>query len=327
MYLYTSSIRLSFQACFTNIQRICWILVVILLGIPMVKAQKIEMPLHNRVIVNYPEKVVYAYYLPSDQKHKPAKESLFYYWFAANDIKRTRGAYDGKLLHGTYTEFYSNKNLKEKGVMRHGIKTGIWQGWYGNGERKEIIHWDKKGLRGRFRTFNESGNLTSRGTYWNDKLDGKVYVYDEAGKKTKLRYKDGNLLTKVKKNRKQKKADAPQVESQQGKETKWRKLKRKMHLPKIHLRKSKKTATDGQPASQNPAPADQKKKKERKGKKEKAEQVSNDIQISNGMQVPNGVVETPSVSQQENASSKQKKEKKKKKQRKAPAEPATNTTP
>ena len=62
-----------------------------------------------------------------------AKKDLFYAWYQANAIHSTQGGYSGKLLNGLYTEYYQNKNLKEQGTYKNGLKTGSWRDWKEDG--------------------------------------------------------------------------------------------------------------------------------------------------------------------------------------------------
>jgi len=156
--------------------------------------------INNRVIVNYPESTVYAYVLP-EKTIKKVEDHYVYYWFASNDIKRTRGAYDGKLLHGQYTEFYLNKDLKDKGKMKFGLKEGIWKSWYPNGEYKEIISY-RRSKRLWYRDFYETGALKSKGKYKNDKLHGTVKNYSPQGEVEKEKYRHGINITLEKKQKK-----------------------------------------------------------------------------------------------------------------------------
>jgi len=104
--------------------------------------------------------------------------SLTYYWYKSNAILKTVGAADGRILCGTYTCFYPDNNLKEKGQFTQGLKTGVWLTWFANGRMKELFTW-KKGL-----------------------LNGKHIVYDENGREIlNENYKKGELQIHVGKKR------------------------------------------------------------------------------------------------------------------------------
>jgi hypothetical protein len=180
----------------------------------------IIIPVNQRVILNYADYTVYAEVMTVDNKIKPSDE-LYYYWFSANDIKRTRGGFDGKLLHGSYTEFYLNKNLKEKGEFRYGLKNKEWKSWHINGEYNEISNWKKGKRKGKYRLFDKNGNLTEEGNYKDDQLNGKVIKYKSAGGFVVEKYKNGELKTKKerkkifgKKNRKPKAPKKSKIDSE-----------------------------------------------------------------------------------------------------------------
>ncbi|MDF2456904.1 MAG: hypothetical protein K0R51_2897, partial [Cytophagaceae bacterium] len=165
-------------------------------------AQKMpEVDALNRVILNHKDSIVYAHVLPVDdhKKVKP-KDKYRYYWYAAHDIKITRGGFDGKLLHGIYTEFYHDKELKVKGTFKKGLKKGSWKSWYRNGQLTEILHY-KKGFRhGTFTQFDQDGNTICKGKYKKDKLNGRQKVYVSGGDVVIKKYKNGKeIVAKPKK--------------------------------------------------------------------------------------------------------------------------------
>jgi hypothetical protein len=157
--------------------------------------------------------VVYAEVLQSGEKIKP-QEELFYYWYSANDIKKNRGDYEGKLLHGRYTSYYyPDKNLREKGVFQYGLKTGIWKGWHANGEIHEITRWKHGQKRGRFRVFDQEGRLIRTGKYTRDQLHGKVKIYHSGDSTETQKFRYGKRILKKQRKRlsKQTTTDSLQV--------------------------------------------------------------------------------------------------------------------
>jgi hypothetical protein len=69
------------------------------------------------------------------------KPKLLYYWFSGNMIHVTQGGYSGKLLNGQYTEYYPDKNLKEQGAYKKGLKDGVWKSWNDDGSLAVAITW------------------------------------------------------------------------------------------------------------------------------------------------------------------------------------------
>ncbi|CAN5280424.1 hypothetical protein BH09BAC6_BH09BAC6_10840 [soil metagenome] len=69
------------------------------------------------------------------------KSNLYYFWYSANKIHSTQGGYSGKLLNGRYIEYFLNKNLKEQGTFKKGLKEGIWKSWNEDGMLRQVIMW------------------------------------------------------------------------------------------------------------------------------------------------------------------------------------------
>ena len=92
-----------------------------------------------------------------------------YFWFNKGVVLSTQGGYSGKLLHGSSVVHYRmNKQMKEQGQYRYGLKEGKWLLWGPNGCLKERQSW-KSGLK-----------------------QGKTILYDSVGvEKAKVRYKHG----------------------------------------------------------------------------------------------------------------------------------------
>lgn len=112
----------------------------------------------NRVIVNSSDSTIYAE-VWTDAHTIKANQRKTYYWFKSGQIRNTRGGYDGKLLHGYYKSFYLDKNLKEAGSFKKGIKTGKWIRWYQNGEINQVAWWDNGLLDGKLITYNDKGAI------------------------------------------------------------------------------------------------------------------------------------------------------------------------
>ncbi|HEY9000690.1 MAG TPA: hypothetical protein VIM89_05020 [Mucilaginibacter sp.] len=99
----------------------------------------------NRVRITQPDKTIVAEIEPGFTVMS-AKPLLNYYWYSANDIHCTQGGYSGKLLNGTYIEYYPDKNLKEQGSFKKGLKSGVWKKWNNDGTLASVTTW-KRGLQ------------------------------------------------------------------------------------------------------------------------------------------------------------------------------------
>jgi len=159
-------------------------------------SKKYDVPINQNITINYSDYFVYINILPDDPEIKP-KNDLYYYWYGANDVKRTKGGYSGKLLHGSYTEYYSNKNLKSQGRFKYGLKTGEWKSWHFSGEYDEICTWRKGKKHGVSRVYNDKGELIRESFYKNDELHGKTKVFNSGSIET-IRYRHGKSYIKEK---------------------------------------------------------------------------------------------------------------------------------
>lgn len=182
---------------FTYIQKIAFTVLFIINAQFLFAQKNFEKQLiNNEVTINYPDSTVFAQLYAGDRTIKPRAKRL-YLWYRANDIKQTRGGIDGKALDGSYIVYYHDKNLKEKGFTKRGLKKGKWLRWYHNGELQEVIKWRKGRQNGRFFTYSETGKITSKGRYCRGKLHGKLYTYTEDGKFTIKKYKKGVFVKDI----------------------------------------------------------------------------------------------------------------------------------
>ena len=118
-------------------------------------------------------------------------ENLTYFWYASDKIIETKGGGEGKLLHGTYTIFYLNKQLKEKGNFDKGLKDRKWMSWYPDGKVMEISNW-KQGIKhGKYELYNELGQKVVETTFKGGNLDGTMTSYSGHKILSEKQYKNG----------------------------------------------------------------------------------------------------------------------------------------
>ena len=152
--------------------------------------------INNEVTINYPDSTVFAQLYAGEKIIKP-KQNRVYLWYRANDIKQTRGGIDGKALDGKYIVYYHDKNLKESGQTKKGLRKGKWLRWHYNGELYEVIKWKKGRQHGKFLIYDDHGKLISKGKFRKGKLHGKVYHYDKNGKWSIKIYNKGEFIEDV----------------------------------------------------------------------------------------------------------------------------------
>lgn len=107
-------------------------------------AQKIPDYGLNRIRITQDDQTIVAELEP-EQPTISAKSNLHYFWYSANIIHETQGGYSGRLLNGFYSVFYLNKNLKEQGHFKTGLKNGIWKSWKEDGSLQATTNW-KRGV-------------------------------------------------------------------------------------------------------------------------------------------------------------------------------------
>src|ERR1700743_640462 len=118
--------------------------IVLLFGTDLAYAQKLPALDTNRVRITEKDQTILAQINPINSTPK-IKSGLFYYWYSANGIHYSQGGFSGKLLNGTYNEFYADKNLKQQGAFNNGLKDGIWKSWNEDGTLSSDTKW-KNGL-------------------------------------------------------------------------------------------------------------------------------------------------------------------------------------
>jgi len=149
--------------------------------------------LTHKIIVNHDTYTIIAYVRPTSQTY--VESDRLYYWFSSGLIKSTQGGYSGKLLNGGYQELFHNKNLKELGTFRSGLKMGKWMSWDENGRLKEEDNWDSGKRNGIYSKYDSLGRLVEKGKYRNGLLNGKQTSL--IGDSTKIAYyKKGKAIPK-----------------------------------------------------------------------------------------------------------------------------------
>ncbi len=225
------------------------LLKIFLLWIPVLAfSQKLpKVDALNRVILNHKDSIIYAHLLPAeDNDNVKVSDKYWYNWYAQHDIKETKGGFDGKLLHGEYTEYYDTKDLKRKGIVKKGLKKGKWKSWYKNGQISEITYY-KNGLRhGKYVRYTSTGALATKGKYKKGILVVKKIRKKETKdtlateKKSEKKSKKNKPVKDKKVNKKKQKTAGEPALGEEGKEkdSLKKEKKKKEKTPQIRLRRS-----------------------------------------------------------------------------------------
>jgi MORN repeat variant len=106
--------------------------------------------------------------------------SCLFHWFKNGKIQTTRGGYDGRLLHGNFSELYLNGALKQQGEFKKGLKDGEWRQWHDNGELLVLSKYKSGKLFGDYSEFDRAGKLIRSMTYKNGLPHGRAFTYSDS---------------------------------------------------------------------------------------------------------------------------------------------------
>jgi hypothetical protein len=105
---------------------------------------------------------------------KPDPENnKIYYWYMPDCIRSNLGGYSGYLLHGEYCVFDKNSSLIEKGAFENGLKTGVWNRWYPQGNLLKKETWKNGFIDGLSFSYNTDGSVLKKVKYRRGVLIGK----------------------------------------------------------------------------------------------------------------------------------------------------------
>jgi len=133
--------------------------------------------------------------------NKQINKEKTYYWYFNDVIKQNQGGYFGDLLHGSYVVYDPNKNMMTKGELNRGLKTGEWKYWYKNGRLKAVISWKNGERDGLAWYYDTAGNIIKRQQFREDKLHGKVIIYNLNGENEIAYYKKGRVVDQKNQNK------------------------------------------------------------------------------------------------------------------------------
>lgn len=117
-----------------------------------------------KIIINYDDHTVVGYTKPVSGK-VIAKADKYYYWFSGKNVEVTQGGYSGKLLNGSYADYYQNKQLKESGWYAAGLKTGQWKAWSEQGALLNDYQWINGVKAGVYHRYDAQGKVIETGTF------------------------------------------------------------------------------------------------------------------------------------------------------------------
>jgi len=113
----------------------------------------------------------------------------------SNGEMHTLTSYNEGLKEGMWEVFFSNGQREKSGFTRKGEDDGLYREWYNNGELKYEYHYDLGKKVSIWKSWYEDGTRYTERHFENDELNGKVLVWDERGKLSKeYDYVNGRLM-------------------------------------------------------------------------------------------------------------------------------------
>ena len=143
-------------------------------------------------------------YAPNDDEPYTGKVFDFY----ENGQKKLDGNYRNGLMNGKWTYYHENgqiyvqgrfidgdgSNLSELSGVPFNGRTGRWNGWFKNGQKKSEGTYRNGNLIGKYETWFENGQKWYEGTFKNGELDGvRTEWYENGQKSSEVTYKDGKF--------------------------------------------------------------------------------------------------------------------------------------
>ena len=85
------------------------------------------------------------------------------------------------ITDGEFIEYHSNGNIKTKGLLKNGKRTGVWTSYFVSGKVQSESKFDKGKLNGKTATYYPNGNVQYMGLYINNEKDDNWFFYREDG--------------------------------------------------------------------------------------------------------------------------------------------------
>ena len=115
--------------------------------------------------------------------------------YHSNGAIHTLTTYRDGTKDGLWEIFFGDGQREKSGFTRQGKDDGLYREWYPNGELKYEYHYDLGKKVNVWKSWYEDGTRYTERHFDNDQLNGKVLVWDESGKLAKeYDYVNGRLM-------------------------------------------------------------------------------------------------------------------------------------
>jgi len=145
---------------------------------------------YQKISLDKPDSITYLHIADKNEIEDP-KLNQYYTWFKIDQINRTQGFFEGKLLEGEYLVLALDRSIMTKGNYIQGQRDGKWIKWYPNGNIRSAYEYKKDKRSGDFVRQSEAGQILQKGNYSEDKLDGLCIYYQADTVFLKVKYKKG----------------------------------------------------------------------------------------------------------------------------------------
>jgi len=100
----------------------------------------------------------------------------------ATGVLQFKYTYKDGLQHGPYVTYYGNGNKQKEGTYNYGKQHGEYKEYYESGPLKYWYIWDNEKKVGDWKSFYDDGGKWTFRQFENDKLNGKLFVWDTLGR-------------------------------------------------------------------------------------------------------------------------------------------------
>ena len=107
------------------------------------------------------------------------KDSLWRYYSYYEKTLISDEIYTKGIKNGLSNKYYSNGNIAEKIEWKNNIKNGIWEQYYQDNSLRLRGHYINSKLSGDYTVYYPNGHVQVAGNYHEDKRHGKWIFYDE----------------------------------------------------------------------------------------------------------------------------------------------------
>ena len=115
-----------------------------------------------------------------------------------NEIDPTIESPSKDIADGEFIEYHPNGNIKTKGLLKNGKRTGVWTSYFVSGKVQSESKFDKGKLNGKTATYYPNGNVQYMGLYINNEKDDNWFFYGEDGSFEKdVLFKNGEKVKTI----------------------------------------------------------------------------------------------------------------------------------